>query len=79
MAKNILTAAEARALIVSLATERLERLETSLADQISQACAEGATETTWRTSLPDALSTKLTNNGYAVTESPDGFVISWEA
>ncbi len=79
MAKSIISATEARALIVSLLTARLERIETSLVLQIEAACEDGDTETLWRARLPAVLRTKLTNNGYAVTVTANGFNISWAA
>ena len=79
MAKTIITANAARALMVTLVTARLERIETSVVDQIETACESQDTETIWRAPLPAVLRTKLTNNNYTVTVTANGFVISWAA
>lgn len=74
----LITAAEAKnAANVTYKDERLARIEDSLARQIEGACREWDLSTRWTGALPVALRTKLTTNGYTLTNNADHVLISW--
>lgn len=79
MGKSLISAADAREMVRNLSSARLERIENSLMGQIEAACAEGETETFWRSPLPVALAESLEKNGYKIEMQKEErtFVISW--
>lgn len=75
---TLITAADAKtAANVTFRDERLARIEDSIAKQIEAACKEGDLTTRWTGVAPVAIRTKLTSNGYALTNNPDHILISW--
>lgn len=77
MAKSLFSAADARAMIENLSAARMERIENSIVNQIEAACAEGDSQTIWRSALPDYMRKRLDASGYKVTEVEEAFLISW--
>lgn len=78
MAKTLIPAADAKtAANVTFRDARLERIEGALANQIEDACVEGDLTTRWTGALPQVLRTKLTANGYLLTNNGDYVLISW--